>query len=178
MIRDTRSRGLAFGIGDVQRLIGLHDAAAPDAEDQSALGEWSKVAASSAMRRGLASGSTWHAGPDLILSVRAAIAVPRISGWQRGRAVVEMQFASPSRPGVFLAGVDDHVDPGGEAFGLAGGPAAPKLVINAYPLNGIPSRSYPTCTGCRGGAPTVAVLSDLCNGKSRGLHTGRCHRRR
>ena len=24
---------LAFGIGDVQRLIGLHDAAAPDAED-------------------------------------------------------------------------------------------------------------------------------------------------
>jgi len=30
---------LAFGIGDVQRLIGLHDAAAPDAEDQSALGD-------------------------------------------------------------------------------------------------------------------------------------------
>src|SRR5437762_8049362 len=29
---------LAFGIGDVQRLIGLHDAAAPNAEDQSALG--------------------------------------------------------------------------------------------------------------------------------------------
>jgi hypothetical protein len=30
---------LAFGIGDVQRLLGLHDAAAPDAEDQSALGD-------------------------------------------------------------------------------------------------------------------------------------------
>src|SRR5262249_61219933 len=30
---------LAFGIRDVQRLVGLHDAAAPDAEDQSPLGD-------------------------------------------------------------------------------------------------------------------------------------------
>src|SRR6202011_417249 len=72
---------LAFGIGDVQRLIGLHDAAAPNAEDQSALGDVVQgVAASSAMRSGLANGSTCTLVPILMLSVRAAIAVPRTSG--------------------------------------------------------------------------------------------------
>jgi hypothetical protein len=55
----------------------------------------------------------------LILSVRAAIAVPRTSGLAASAPFVEMQFREPHHvEAVFLAGVDD-VEPGGEAFGLA-----------------------------------------------------------
>src|ERR1700730_10239827 len=91
---------------------------------------WSKVAASSAMRSGLASGSTCTLVPILILSVRAAIAVPRTSGLAaRGALLGDRQSGEPHHvEAVFLAGVDD-VEPGGEAFGLAAARQHRKLVV-------------------------------------------------
>jgi hypothetical protein len=75
----------------------------------------------------LASGSTCTLVPILILSVRAAIAVPRAGG--EGAPFVEMQFREPHHvEAVFLAGVDD-VEPGSEAFGLAAAGQHRKLVI-------------------------------------------------
>jgi hypothetical protein len=80
----------------------------------------------------LASGSTWTLVPILILSVRAAIAVPRNSGLAaRGAPFIGMQLREPHHvEAVFFAGVDD-VEPGGEAFGLAVARQHRKLVINA-----------------------------------------------
>src|ERR1700741_2446444 len=92
---------------------------------------WSKVAASSAMRSGLASGSTCTLVPILILSVRAAIAVPRTSGRAaRARLFYKRSAREPHHvEAVFLAGVD-NVEPGGEAFGLAVARQHRKLVID------------------------------------------------
>jgi hypothetical protein len=55
---------LAFGIGDVQRLIGLHDAAAPDAEDQSALGDVVQGRGFLGNAKRIGQRKHLHAGPD------------------------------------------------------------------------------------------------------------------
>src|SRR5262249_61039853 len=55
---------LAFGIGDVERLIGLHDAAAPDAEDQPALGDVIQDRAFLGDANRITQRKHLHAGPD------------------------------------------------------------------------------------------------------------------
>src|ERR1700733_1756933 len=138
---------LAFGIRYVQRLVGLHDAAAPDAEDQPALGDVVQGRRFLSDAKRVRQRKHLHAGPDLDpLGAGCDRSTEDQRAGGEGARFVEMQSREPHHvQAVLLAGVDD-VERGGEAFGLATAGQSRKLVIDTQFHRIGPS---PTRSNCR-----------------------------